>query len=197
MLGEHVGADHQRAGQELGADRLPVGIDLEPGTHPGGNAERRRRPRDPAQVHEGEGGAADHHHQHDCDQGSREDQHPAVGQLVVQPEGEHADHGSAGEADRHPLEHGRSAVLELEVLEEEDHLEALAVDGGEAEGDQADDRRQAGLGQQALAAAMVPADPVRPVDAVDEPVEHHQQDDDRDEAGDGLELGADGEGGVE
>src|SRR5689334_19159124 len=53
VLGEHVGADHQETGEDLCPDRLPVRIDLEPGAHPAGDAERRRVARDPAEVHEG------------------------------------------------------------------------------------------------------------------------------------------------
>ena len=47
----------------------------------------------PAEVLEGERGAAGHHHEHDGQQHAGEDQHLAVGQLVVQPERDDADRG--------------------------------------------------------------------------------------------------------
>jgi hypothetical protein len=153
--------------------------------------------RDPAEVGEGERRAPDHHHQDHRDQCAGQDQHLAVRQLVVEPEGENADDRGAGEPDRHALQHGPGAVLQLQVLQEEDDLEPLAVDGGEAEGDQPDHRGEAGLGEELLPAAVMAADPVRPVDAVDEPVEDHQEDHDRDESRDRLELGPERGGGIE
>jgi hypothetical protein len=197
VLGKHVGPDDEGAGEQLRPDRLPVGVDLEPAAHPLGDAEGRLVLGDPAEVGEGEGGAADHHHQHDRDQHAGQDEHPAVGKLAVQPEGDHADDRGAGEPDRDALEHGRAAVLELEVLEEENGLEALAVDGGEAERDEADEGGGARTREQLPASAVMTADPVGPVDAVDEPVEHHEEHDDRDEAGDRLELRTEGRGCIE
>ena len=114
----------------------------------------------------------------------------------MQPEREHADRRRAREADRDALEHGRGPGLQLQALQEQHDLEALAVDAREAERDEPGDDRAAAL-EHLAALAVVAADPLRPVDVVDEPVHDHEQDRDRDEAGDRLQPRAERRRGVE
>ena len=61
------------------------------------------------------------------------------------------------------LEHGERAVLDAEVLEEEHHLEALAVDGGEAEDGEAEQRAPRGVGRGEPAGARRLCAEIQPV----------------------------------
>ena len=98
------------------------------------------------------------------------------------------DDDRGGAPDRDAGEDRRQSGLEHERLEEEHGLEALPVDAGEAEGRP---------GRESAAAAVTTAHtllpPVEagemlgPVHAVVEPVEHEQQDTDRDQRDDRLE----------
>src|SRR5215217_9051214 len=119
-LGDDVRADDQHERDDLAGDRLVGPVDLEPRAEPARDGERQLRRGQPSEVLEGERGAAGHHHEHDGEQDAGQDQHLAVGQLVVQPERDDADRGGRREADGHALEHRGGARLQLQVLEEED-----------------------------------------------------------------------------
>ena len=92
------------------------------------------------------------------------------------------------EPDRGAQQARGGARADLEVLDEEHGLEAFAVDAGEAE--DAEPERLAGEEADPLEPLALPVearDPLAPVDAVEEPVGDHEQDRDREQAGDRLE----------
>src|SRR4051794_17600452 len=83
VLRQQIRADDEDCGKHLSADRLPIGIDLEPGAHPFRDRERGLMLGNPAQVGKRERGATDHHNEHHRNEDAGQDQHPPVGQLVV------------------------------------------------------------------------------------------------------------------
>jgi hypothetical protein len=93
---------------------------------------------------------ADHDEEHEAEQDPGRDEHAPVGEPALEHERGQPDGGRQREADADALEHRARAPLEAEVLQEEHHLEALSVDGGEAE--------QGEPEQRAAADASAPAD---------------------------------------
>ena len=108
----------------------------------------------------------------------------------MQAEGEHADGGGEQQAEDDALEHDARAEALAQALQEDHDLEALAVDGGEAEQAEAEQRgareravAAIGRAEQPAPALVVVGDPAGPVELVEEPVHHEQQHDDRGDAG--------------
>ena len=94
-----------------------------------------------------------------------------------------------GEAGEHAVEHGRVPELEPVALEEEDDLEAFAIERREPEEREAPpDPRTGAVLEERLLPFAVHRNPAGPVDLVEEPVHHEQQDENRDEPGGGLNV---------
>ena len=91
-----------------------------------------------------------------------------------------------------PFEHGFRAGGDPQVLQEEDDFEAFAIDSGEAEQREAQQRAAAGVGaaREAAPLRVVRGDPAGPVDLVEEPVHDDKEHRDRDQAGGRLEVEA-------
>ena len=137
-------------------------------------------------------GLAGHDDQHAEDHDARQLEHALVRQLALQRDRQHANGGDAKRPEESPLGHACRPGLQRERLEEQGRLEALAVDGAEAEHRQPDDLGrgdgQPGSLQDLLLAPVQPGHVVAPVDPVEEPVEDEQHHRDGNERDDRLEL---------
>ncbi len=117
---------------------------------------------------------------------------PLVRQLALERDRQQTHRSHTHEADEHAEQHVERSGLEHDRLEEEHGLEAFAVDAREAERGErqhlgADDSRRR-RAQDPLLAPVQAGEVLVPVHPVVEPVEDHEQDADRDQRDDRLEL---------
>ena len=113
-------------------------------------------------------------------------------ELPLERDHEEEDADDARETERHALEHGERACLERHRLQEEHGLEALAVDAREPEQHEPEElgggEREARAREDAALPLVEALQVLLPVHLVEEPVEDQEQDADREERDDRLEL---------
>ncbi len=152
VFGDEVGAEDGDDGKSLSGKRLDGREEREPGSDPAGNHERQVVGREPAGKLELLGALADHDHQDEAEHDTRPDQHPFVRQLGVDGEGGDSDRDGEQQAQPDPRKDDPRASAQAQALQEEYDLEALPVDGGEAEQGEAEHHLPAGV-EAARAAA--------------------------------------------
>ena len=119
-------------------------------------------------------------------------QHLLVREPSLERDHEDEDRDDADQTESHALEHRQRSCLERHRLQEEHGLEALPVDAREAEEHEADglrgDDREAGACEDAALSTVERLQVLLPVHAVVEPVQDQEQDADRDDRDDRLQL---------
>jgi hypothetical protein len=192
-----IRTDDQHRREELGDECLPRRVNREPHARPRGDFVRQPvdlRRADPIGLLHLVCLFADHDEQHETEHDAGGNEHFAIGQFFVRDERQHRDNAGEKYAEQRPLQNRPAAELQIIRLQKKNNLKAFAVKRGEAEQHQTPHQFAFGnfrfvrTFEQVFLVAVVHGDPAAPVDLVEKPVHHHEQNHDCKQSRRGLQI---------